>query len=232
MNINENTEQNDSDESKEDDDTSDPPGSGDEDSTDDSNATPKVPITLSIAKITATTVTFEGSIDVDMMSSYQEVWFIYFDKDNLDLDNADCTKVTVNKEVYSQNIAGFQYNTKYYYAIYLLRNNVYSYGTVNDVTTNDIAVNLMQSVDAVTATTASVEGTISGLDEIDKGEIEIGLYYSLATNEVEVGTGTKVIAENTEGNRVLFQLDGLKYIVQKSIAAHMLSRQKFARKPQ
>ena len=90
----------------------------------------------------------------------------------------------------------------------------------------------MHSGDAVTATTASVEGTISGLDEIDKGEIEIGLYCSLATNEVEVGTGTKVIAENTEENRVLFQLDGLKNIVQKSIAAHMLSRQKFARKPQ
>ena len=34
----------------------------------------------------------------------------------------------------------------------------------------------MHSEDAITATTASVEGTISGLDEIDKGEIEIGLY--------------------------------------------------------
>lgn len=211
LNNNENTEQNDSDDSKEDDDTSDTPGSGDEDSTDDSNVTPKVPITLSIAKITATTVTFEASLDVDMMSEYQEVGFVYSNKDNLDVDNADCTKVKVNKEVYSQNITGFQYNTKYYYAIYLLRNNVYSYGTVNEFTTNDIAVNLMHSEDAITATTASVEGTISGLDEIDKGEIEIGLYYSLATNEVEVGTGTKVIAENTEGNRVLFQLDGLKY---------------------
>ena len=95
----------------------------------------KGPITLSISKVTVTTVCFTASLDVDMMADYQEVGFIYSTDDNMDVENPAVTIVKINKESYSETFTGLSSDTDYYYTVYLLRNNVYSYGETMSFTT-------------------------------------------------------------------------------------------------
>lgn len=105
-------------------------GDGDDDSSGDTQAIVKGPIALSLGEVTATTVTFNATLDVDMMADYQEVGLIYSQSADLDVENEEMNIVKINKESYTETFTNLSYGTEYYYTVYLLKNNIYCYGDI------------------------------------------------------------------------------------------------------
>ena len=138
----------------------------------------KGPITLSLGEVTATTATFTARLDIDMMADYQEVGLVYSKDDDMDVESETITKVKINKESYSETFIGLQYDTDFYYTVYTLRNNVYSYGATQTFKTKDVTI----SVDDVnvTNTTATFVGKVVR-DEAD-ASVKVGIQYSAASS--------------------------------------------------
>ena len=138
----------------------------------------KGPITLSLGEVTATTATFTASLDVDMMADYQEVGLVYSKDDNMDVESETITKVKINKESYSETFTGLQYDTDFYYTVYTLRNNVYSYGTIQTFKTEDVTISVNDV--NVTNTTATFIGKVIR-DDVD-ASVKVGIQYSEASS--------------------------------------------------
>ena len=138
----------------------------------------KGPITLSLGEVTATTATFTARLDVDMMADYQEVGLVYSKDDNMDVESETITKVKINKESYSETFTSLSYDTDFYYTVYTLRNNVYSYGATQAFKTKDVTI----SVDdvKVTNTTATFIGKVIR-DDADES-VKVGIQYSKASS--------------------------------------------------
>lgn len=78
----------------------------------------KGPVTLNLEGVTATTVTFTASLDVDMMADYSEVGLVYSKDNDMDVESETITVVKINKESYKETFTGLQYDTDFYYTVY------------------------------------------------------------------------------------------------------------------
>ena len=162
----------------------------------------KGPVTLTLGEVTATTVTFDAHLDVEMMADYQEVGLIYSTVNEMDVESETVTKVMITKENYSETLTNLSYNTDYYYTIYLLRNNVYQYGVTQTFKTNDITISIDDV--AVTATTVAFTGKV--VRDARDSDVDVGIAY---------GTGASllhrvVVNPDANGNYTLV-LDDLTY---------------------
>ena len=144
----------------------------------DNQSQSKGPITLTLESITATTVTFSARLDVDMMADYQEVGFVLSTEEDLDIENSKVKKVKINKENYVEVFEGLTYDTEYYYAIYLLRNNIYSYSNPNVFKTNDVFIDIDDV--AVTNTTVTFMGNV--VRKQCDSKVKVGLMVSQNEN--------------------------------------------------
>ena len=135
----------------------------------------KGPVTLNLEGVTATTVTFTARLDVDMMADYSEVGLVYSKDNDMDVESETITVVKINKESYKETFTGLQYDTDFYYTVYTLRNNIYSYGKTQTFRTNDVTICVDNVV--VTNTTSTLTGKIV-LDEF-ASEVKVGIQYSL-----------------------------------------------------
>lgn len=140
----------------------------------DNQSQSKGPITLTLESVTATTVTFSARLDVDMMADYQEVGLVWSAEDNLDVENNRVHKVKINKENYEDTFTGLAYDTDYYYTVYTLRNNVYSYGDIQTFKTNDVSITVEDI--SVTAVSAKISGIVERHESDDC--ISVGIEYS------------------------------------------------------
>ena len=74
------------------------------------------------------------------------------------------------------------------------------------------SVSLNLSAGSITATTAQISGTVEGLSESDKSQVEVGMFYSSEEGKVENGQGTKLTAsEISSDNAVSFNLSELTF---------------------
>ena len=166
------------------------------------------PVSVSLGKVTATTVQFDMTLDLKAMSQYEEAGLIFSSVDDLDISAETATIFQINREISSKVFTGLTYNTKYYYTTYLKKGTFYLYGDKKEFTTPDVLLEL--SAGSITATTAQITGTVEGLSESDKSLIEVGMFYSSEEGKVEKGQGTKLTSsEISSDNAVLFALSGL-----------------------
>ncbi len=134
----------------------------------------KGPITLSLGEVTATAATFTARLDVDMMADYQEVGLVYSKDNDMDVESETITVAKINKESYTETFSGLQYDTDFYYTVYTLRNNVYSYGETRTFKTENITISVEDV--QVTNTTATFVGKVMR-DEAD-ASVKVGIQYS------------------------------------------------------
>ena len=167
-------------------------------------------VSVGLGQITATTVQFDMTLDLKLMSRYDEAGLIFSSVDDLDISAETATIFQINRESYSEVFTGLTYNTKYYYTTYLKKGTFYLYGDKKEFTTPDVLLEL--SAGSITATTAQITGVVEGLSESDKSLIEVGLLYSSESGQVENGQGTKLAAsEIPSDNTVSFDLFELSY---------------------
>lgn len=142
----------------------------------------KGPVTLKLGNVTASTVTFFGTLDVDQLGDYDMddggVGFIYTTTDKtLNVSNAKKVKITTvgSNNEFSFTYTGLPYDTRYHYTVFLYKNGICQYGSTQYFKTEDVNIN----VDEVTTGTSSAtfKGTTSLLWG-DRSAINVGIQYS------------------------------------------------------
>ena len=180
--------------------------------------TSNVLLDLSVASSTATTAQITGTVEglSESDKSLIEVGMFYSSESGK-VEKGEGTKLTVT-EMSSDNAFSFDlielaYGTTYYYCSYVKQGDGYVYGEVKELVAGSVSVNL--SVVSITATSAKVTGSVEGLSESDKSQIEVGMFYSSESGKVDKGEGTKLTAsEIPTDNALSFNLDltfGTKY---------------------
>ena len=168
------------------------------------------PVTLEISAVTATTVQFDMTLDINAISEYQEAGLIFSSVADVDVAAEEVTIFQLNRESYSKVFGNLTYNTKYYYTTYLKKDGFYLYGEKEEFTTSNVLLGI--SIASSTATTAQISGTVDGLSDSDKSLIEVGLFYSSESGQVENGQGTKLVAtEISSENAFSFDLSDLMF---------------------
>ena len=171
---------------------------------------PVVPISIEVDELTSTTVKFNMTLDAKGMAEYQEAGLIFSAIDDLDMASEGVTTFQLNLKSYSKVFTGLKYNTTYYYTYYLKQNGLYIYGQTLTFHTSDVVVDLTLDEALLTATSARINGAVTGLADADKSLIEVGMFYSSEEGKVENGQGIKLTAsEISSDGAVLFALSEL-----------------------
>ena len=190
---------------------------GSQDKPTDENEVTSGPATITIDKITATTVTFKGNIDVaEDDRDFSIVTVRYSEPDsfsamNEQLPKASTTSFDANGD-FTIVLDKLNYNTSYKYCVIAKVRTEETYSEkVMSFTTENISVNLSEA-SSITATTALISGIVEGLSESDKSQIQVGMFYSAEEGKVENGQGTKLTAsEILSDNAVSFSLSQLTF---------------------
>ena len=173
---------------------------------------PVVPISIEVDELTSTTVKFNMTLDAKGMAEYQEAGLIFSAIDDLDMASECVTTFQLNRESYSKVFTGLKYNTTYCYTYYLKQNGLYIYGQTLTFHTSDVVVELTLDEALLTATSARINGAVTGLADADKSLIEVGVFYSSEEGKVENGQGIKLTAsEISSDNAVSFDLSELVF---------------------
>ena len=190
---------------------------GSQDKPADENEVTSGPATITIDKITATTVTFKGKIDVaEDDRDFSIVTVRYSEPDSFSAMNEQLPKASTTS--FDENgdfiivLDKLNYNTTYKYCVIAKVRTEETYSEkVMSFTTENISVNLSDA-SSITATTALISGIVDGLSESDKSQIQVGICYSSEEDKVESGQGTKLTAsEISSDNVVSFSLSHLTF---------------------
>lgn len=171
----------------------------------------KGPVTLKLGNVTASTVTFFGTLDVDQLGDYDMddggVGFIYTTTDKtLNVSNAKKVRITTvgSNNEFSFTYTDLPYDTRYHYTVFLYKNGICQYGSTQYFKTEDVNIN----VDEVTTGTSSAtfKGTTSLLWG-DRSAINVGIQYSKYNSFSS--TATINLSDSTETFE--YKREGLSY---------------------
>ena len=136
--------------------------------------TSSITASLSEPVVTQTTATFSGNVNLAETSEI-EFGILYSTSDRLTATASGVNRVTVtslDNGAFSCKAEGLQHSTKYYYCYYACQDGSYTYGSVSELTTSTVNVNL--SVGS-TPTSVIFNGNVELTEE---GIIEVGVLYS------------------------------------------------------
>ena len=109
---------------------------------------------------------------------------------------------------FSVTVTGLSMAMQYFYTSYVYSNSTYTYGEIKDFTTENIVAAL--SASDVTATTVKITGTITGLSDVDKSEIDaIGIAYSTSSSSLKSSNSSKKSVTYTSANAFTVSLEPL-----------------------
>ena len=160
------------------------------------------PVTITIDKITATTVTFKGKIDVaEADRDFSIVTVRYSEPDTFSAMNEKLPKVSTT---YFDENGGFtivldklSYNTTYKYCVIAKVRTEETYSEkVMSFTTGNVSVSVSAKESTIISGTPVAEfiGTVTGLLEEDKSNIEVGVAYYTTSEGLKTNSSTKVAA--------------------------------------
>ena len=173
------------------------------------------PAITSLSELTATTATFTGHLDVpssDLSFSQVTVYYSNAETFNLNTANKRSTASFDGEQNFSISLTGLKYNTKYTYCVVVKVKSEETFGEVKNFTTENVVVEASVDESSITATTALITGIVTGLSDVDKSQIEVGMFYSSEEGKLENGQGTKLTAsEIPSDNTLAFDLAELSY---------------------
>jgi len=146
----------------------------------------KGPATLTLGKVTATTVTFTGHLDVPASDlSFSQVTVYYSDAETFNVNAAESVSATSfdSEQNFTITLTGLKYGAKYNYCMVAEVKSEKTYGEVLDFTTNSLSVDVSVKETPIVSTdpVAEFEGSVNGLSPEDKDDVKIGVaYYSVS----------------------------------------------------
>ena len=153
----------------------------------------KGPATMTLDKVTATTATFTGHLDVPASDlSFSQVTVYYSDAETFNMNAAESVSATSfdNQQNFTVTLSGLKYRTKYNYCMVAEVKSEKTYDDVLDFTTSDVTFSELSVVPS--SFKAEVSGSVAGLSVEDKEYIKVGVLYSSESGKVENGEGKKV----------------------------------------
>ena len=153
----------------------------------------KGPATLTLGKVTATTATFTGHLDVAASDlSFSQVTVYYSDAETFNMNAAESVSATSfdKDQNFTIILKNLKYNTKYNYCMVAEVKSEKTYADVLDFITGNVTFSEFSVVPG--RFKAEVSGSIVGLSEEDKEYIKVGVLYSSESGKIENGEGKKV----------------------------------------
>ena len=180
---------------------------GDNQKTEQGGNEDKGPATLTLGKVTATTATFTGHLNVAASDlSFSQVTVYYSDAETFNMNVAESVSATSfdKDQNFTITLTNLKYNTKYNYCMVAEIKSEKTYGDVLNFTTENITLSEL----SVTPESfkAEVRGSVSGLSEEDKEYIKVGVIYSSESGKIEIGEGRKVDATDISDGGVFSTL--------------------------
>ena len=153
------------------------------------------PIAMKLSEVTASTVTFRGTVtDTDAIPYIEKITVYY--KEASETFSIISARSASTTEIGSDNTVSISlrlpYNTSYSYCLYVKSRGFESYSDVKQFTTVDIVPTVSVDESSITATTASFSGTVTGLSEVDKSSIEVGMAYSSGSGDLQSNDNIKI----------------------------------------
>ena len=155
----------------------------------------KGPATLTLGKVTATTATFTGHLNVAASDlSFSQVTVYYSDAETFNMNAAESVSATSfdKDQNFTITLTNLKYNTKYNYCMVAEVKSEKTYGDVLDFTTENLTFSELSVVPS--RFKAEVSGSVTGLSDEDKEYIKVGVLYSSESGKIENGEGKKVEA--------------------------------------
>ena len=164
--------------------------------------TEDISVSLSDASsITATTAQISGTVEglSDSDKSHIQVGMFYSTEEGK-VENGQGTKLTAS-EIPSDNAVSFSlselsYGTTYYYCSYVKQGTASVYGEVKTFVTRNVSVSVSAKESTIISGTPVAEfiGTVTGLLEEDKSDVEVGVAYYTTSEGLKTGSSTKIAA--------------------------------------
>ena len=162
--------------------------------------TPNVLLELSAGSITATTAQITGTVEglSDSDKSLIEVGMFYSSEEGK-VEKGQGTKLT-SSEISSDNavsfaLSGLTLGSTYYYCSYVKQGDTYIYGDVKLFSINNISVSvtaIQSDIVVVSNPIAEFVGSVTGLSEEDKYDIEVGVAYCTTIEDLKTNSSKKV----------------------------------------
>ena len=175
---------------------------GSQDKPTDENEVTSGPATITIDKITATTVTFKGNIDVaEADRDFSIVTVRYSEPDSFSAMNEQLPSVSTTS--FDENgdftivLDKLNYNTSYKYCVIAKVRTEETYSEkVMSFTTGNVSVSVSAKESTIISGTPVAEfiGTVTGLLEEDKSDVEVGVAYCTTSEGLKTNSSTKVAA--------------------------------------
>ena len=172
-------------------------------------------VNLAVSSKTATTVTFSGKMDPVSEKSSVAIGVYVNTSETVNSSNYKKMMRAFDSDIaedgtFSVTITGLSMATQYYYTPFVYSNSTYSYGEIKDFSTENIQVTLSSKSSDITATTAKITGTITGMSDVDNSEIDaIGVAYSTSSSNLKTDNSTKVSATSISANTFAITLEPL-----------------------
>ena len=163
----------------------------------------KGPATLTLDKVTATTATFTGHLNVAASDlSFSQVTVYYSDAETFNMNAAESVSATSfdKDQNFTIILKNLKYNTKYNYCMVAEVKSEKTYGDVLDFTTENGTFSGLSVVPS--RFKAEVGGSVTGLSDEDKEYIKVGILYSSESGKVENGEGEKIEATEISADGV------------------------------
>ena len=178
-------------------------GNGNEGGVNNGGVEDNAPATLTLGKVTATTATFTGHLDVLASDlSFSQVTVYYSDAETFNINAAESVStISFDKEQnFTITLTGLKYGTKYNYCMVAEIKSEKTYGDVLDFTTENVTFSELSVVPSYSK--AEVSGSVIGLSEKDKEHIGVGVLYSTESGNIENGEGKMVKATEISADGV------------------------------
>ena len=183
---------------------------GDNQKTEQGGNEDKGPATLTLGKVTATTATFTGHLNVAASDlSFSQVTVYYSDAETFNMNAAESVSATSfdKDQNFTITLTNLKYNTKYNYCMVAEVKSEKTYGDVLNFTTDNVILSELSVVPS--SFEAEVRGLVTGLSEKDKEYIKVGVLYSSESGKVENGKGVKIEATEISADGVFSGLFSL-----------------------
>ena len=170
----------------------------------------KGPATMTIDKVTATTATFTGHLDIAASDlSFSQVTVYYSDAETFNMNAAKSVSATSfdNDQNFTITLKNLKYGTKYNYCMVAEVKSEKIYGEVLNFTTESVLFSELTVTPKYL--NAEISGKILGLYEEDRESIEVGVLYSYYSHDITNGYGERITADeiSSEGNFKLILSD-------------------------
>ena len=174
------------------------------------------PATIVLEKVTATTATFTGTIDVsESMLPFTQVAVYYSDEETFNIHNAYCEHATVFNENgnFTLTLDVLVGGVKYSYCVVVDVKSERYYGDVEEFSTDEVYCEILTDKQDISAFGAEINAVIKGVSEEDMSDLSFALSWSRDPDDLDEyygGSGHVIVNQLSTGNIATFNITGLE----------------------